>query len=96
MGLAALVISEHPERERWLAQYEALNRTVDFLWHDDGHFDTFYKRLPDTRDQPNFYPGEALLMWAERYQRSRDPELLNKFMASFRYYRKWHLRSENV
>ena len=91
VGLAALVIAEHPERAKWQSQYEALNRTTEYLWHEDGHFDTFYKKPAQTKEQPNFYPGEALLMWADRYERERDPKLLAQIMQSFRYYREWHL-----
>lgn len=95
VGLAALVLAEHPERERWREQYLALNRTVESLWNEDGRFDTFYQKPPTTRDQPNFYPGEALLMWVDRYAREPDPELLARIMASFRYYRDWHLDPAN-
>lgn len=95
VGLAALVMAEHRDRLRWQSQYDALNRTVDALWHEDGHFDTFYRKPATTREQPNFYPGEALLMWAHRYVETRDDELLARFMKSFEYYRAWHLDERN-
>ena len=33
----------------------------------------------------------TLLLWAQLYRESRDPELLRRFVQSFRYYRAWHL-----
>ncbi|HEX7036082.1 MAG TPA: hypothetical protein VF210_09920 [Pseudomonadales bacterium] len=95
VALAALVLAEHRDAERWRPQYLALNRTVEALWHESGRFDTFYRKPPGTREQPNFYPGEALLMLVDRYQREPDPRLLERIMTSFRYYRSWHLRPAN-
>ena len=65
------------------------------LWHEDGRFDTFYKKTKETREQPNFYPGEALFYWAALYERERDPKVLERFMKSFEFYRGWHLNSRN-
>ncbi len=91
-ALAALAIVEHPERARWLEEEEALLRTVQSLWGADGSFRSFYK--PQTRnDNQNFYPGEALLLWATLYSQSKDEVLLEQIMKSSRYYRAWHLDS---
>ncbi|MGB1014408.1 MAG: hypothetical protein ACPG4T_09775, partial [Nannocystaceae bacterium] len=46
-------------------------------------------------DVQNFYPGEAQLAWAERYLETRDQALLDRFMASFAYYRDWHRAQKN-
>jgi len=94
IALAALALLEHPEGEKWAAEEKALQKTIDFLWNEDGSLTSFYKPVGDMRFQ-NFYPGEALLYWAELYKREPDPELLDKFMKSFEYYRAWHLEPYN-
>ena len=94
VALAALAISEHPSRARFAAEEAALRRTVDHLWQSDGSFVTFF--LPTGRnDNQNFYPGEALLLWASTLEEQEDPALLDKFMTSFRYYRAWHREQPN-
>lgn len=94
VALAALALLEHPEREKWAVEEKALQKTIDLLWNEDGSLTSFYKPAGDMRFQ-NFYPGEALLYWAELYRREPDPELLDKFMKSFEYYRAWHLEPYN-
>ena len=94
-ALAVLAIMEHPQRERWSQQEAALRRTVDELWHEDGRFSSFYPPGEREEENQNFYPGEALLMWATTYAETRDEELLDRFMTSFRYYRDWHLQEAN-
>jgi hypothetical protein len=94
VALAALAIVEHPQRAEFADEEAALRRTVDVLWQDDGSFRTFY-RPPDRNDNQNFYPGEALVLWSALYKESRDPALLERIMASFRYYRTWHLDERN-
>jgi len=94
IALAALALSQNPERETFAAQEAALRRTVEHLWQPDGSFETFY--LPAGRaDNQNFYPGEALLLWAATLERELDPNLLNRFMRSFDYYRAWHREQPN-
>ena len=93
-ALAALAIVEHPNRPAFAAEEMALRRTVVYLWQDDGSFRTFYKPK-ERNDVQNFYPGEALLLWAFLYQESGDAELLRRFMKSVGYYREWHLRNRN-
>lgn len=90
VALAALAIVEHPERARWKDQEQALRRTVYALHNDDGSFKTFYKPA-ERNDNQNFYPGEALLLWATLYEQEKDPELLARFMSAFEYYRRFHL-----
>lgn len=93
VALAALSMLEHKDRQAWRATEDALFRTTMHLWQPDGSFRTFYR--PDRNDNHNFYPGEALLYWAFRYEAEPDPELLRRFMASYRYYREWHLNNRN-
>lgn len=94
VALAALAISQHPDRDRWAAEEAALRRTVDHLWQADGSFVTFY--VPAGRnDNQNFYPGEALLLWAVTLEDAADAELLDRFMRSFEYYRAWHREQAN-
>ena len=94
VALAALAISEHPARGRFADEEAALRRTVDELWRTDGSFETFI--VPAGRnDNQNFYPGEALLLWASTLEVTNDPELLERFMRSFEYYRDWHREQRN-
>ncbi len=94
VALAALALLEHPAGDQWIAERKALEKTIDYLWNEDGSLTSFYKPAGDMRFQ-NFYPGEALLYWAELYRRDADPLLLEKFMQSFAYYRQWHLDPVN-
>lgn len=94
-GLAVLAIMEHPQRERWATQEAALRRTVDELWREDGFFASFYPAGERDLENQNFYPGEALLMWAETIAETGDRRLLQRFMTSFEYYRDWHLQEVN-
>lgn len=94
LALAAQALSERsPSGE--LARIEAaLRRSMRRLWMQDGSMRTFV--LPVGRnDNQNFYPGEALLYWAGLYGREPDPQLLEQLMASFRYYRAWHLEESH-
>jgi hypothetical protein len=94
LSLAAMAIVNHPERARWQTQEHGLRRTVASLWHEDGLFDCFYPgRGGSDRNGnvQNFYPGETLLLWAQLYAESRDPELLRRFAKSYHYYKAWHL-----
>ena len=90
VALAAMAIHGHPERDRWQDAYEGLLRTVDHLWNANGAFRTFLMP-PGRDDNQNFYPGEALYLWAQIYGESGDPRLLERIMTSFAYYRDWHL-----
>lgn len=94
LALAALALLEHPDRQRWAEQEKALQKTIDSLWNEDGSLTSFFIPAGDMRFQ-NFYPGEALLYWAFLYEKEPDPQLLDRFMKSFQYYRRWHLKPEN-
>jgi hypothetical protein len=94
LAVATIALIEHPKRQKWAQHEAALRRSIESLWHEDGSFATFLK--PEGRnDNVNFYPGEALLLWALLYERDRDELLLDRFMKSFRYYRAWHMDPEN-
>ncbi len=94
LSLAAMAIVNHPDRARWQTQEHGLRRTIAGLWHEEGIFDCYYPpRGGSDRNGnvQNFYPGETLLLWAQLYRESRDPELLRRFVESYEYYRDWHL-----
>lgn len=95
LALAALAISNHPERERWREQEHSLRRTIMSLWHESGEFTLFYRPRHQQQNAANFYPGETLLLWARLYEESRDPELLRRWVASYRFYRAWHLNPDH-
>ena len=92
-ALAGMAMWLHPKRDKWADEIAALRRTIDFLWHDDGSFTSFYKG--SEKEYFNFYPGEAMLFWATIYADTKDPEILRKYKLSFEYYRKWHLEEAN-
>lgn len=94
VALAALALSQNPDRAAFAEQEAALRRMVDHLWQPDGSFETFY--LPAGRiDNQNFYPGEVLLLWAVTLENELDPTLLERFMLSFEHYRAWHREQPN-
>ncbi len=94
VALACLALTEHPHRERFTREEGALRRTVEALWLPNGEFRTFWQPTHRT-DNVNFYPGEALLLWATQYAESRDAGLLDRIMTSLRYYRAWHRENRN-
>ena len=92
VALAGMALWLHPKRDKWIDEVQALRRTTEFLWHEDGSFTSFYKG--DDKEYWNFYPGEALLFWATIYAETKDPELLAKYKQSFEFYRSWHLTED--
>ena len=94
VALAALAILEHPEKARWSQAYQSLCRTTDYLHQADGSFRTFLKPS-DRNDNQNFYPGEALLFWAQRLRLDPADGLADRFTASFQFYRSWHRKARN-
>ncbi len=94
VALAALAIHESHISGRYAAEQAALGATIDSLHAENGAFRTFLR--PATRnDNQNFYPGEALLYWASLAAKQPDPQRLERFMQSFRYYRDWHRANRN-
>lgn len=94
VALACLALVEHPRRELFAREEQALRRTVDHLWQPDGSFVTFLEPA-GRNDNQNFYPGETLLLWSVLAAESDDAALRERFMTSFRYYRAWHLENRN-
>jgi hypothetical protein len=95
VALAALAILEHPAQRRFRRQLAKLSACVEALWQSDGSFRTFLRPSERAGDNQNFYPGEALLFWAHLYQEKPEPALLERCLASFRYYRAWHRKKPN-
>lgn len=94
LSLAAMAIVNHPKRAKWKTQEHGLRRSVAELWRDDGSFECHWPatgKNDHNSNAQNFYPGETLLLWAQLYRESRDPELLRRYVHSFRYYKAWHL-----
>lgn len=94
VALAALALRRNPDPSPHAGQQLALSRMVDHLWQPDGSFETFYVPAGRT-DNQNFYPGEALLLWAVTLEDELDPQLLERFMLSFEFYRAWHREQPN-
>lgn len=94
IALACLALLESPRPSDFDAEQAALRRTLDHLWRPNGEFQTFL--VPASRtDNVNFYPGEALLLWAALHSRSKDGELLRRILTSVAYYRDWHRANRN-
>lgn len=93
VALAGMAMWLHPKREKWMQEITALQHMVDYLWHDDGSFSSFY--AGSDKEFFNFYPGEAMLWWATIYAETKDPALLAKYKKSFEYFREWHLEPKN-
>ncbi len=94
VALAAMSVREHPRRKRFKRVEPKLWAMIDYLWRETGEFRTFFKPA-DRNDVQNFYPGEALLAWAERWLETKDHGLHTRFMKSFAYYRDWHRAQKN-
>jgi hypothetical protein len=93
VALAAIALVEHPSTHFSRPQRKLYN-LIEHLWQPTGRFKTFYK--PADQDVAhNFYPGEAMLAWSYRLEKKIDQKLLDKFMASYRHYREWHLEHRN-
>lgn len=94
-AIAAVAIITHPLRHAYRDQEVGLRAFVDHMWRPDGSFRTFYRPAERDGDNQNFYPGEALLMWAMVMRDEPAEALLGRFMTSVRYYRRWHLQNRN-
>lgn len=95
VALAWLALTEHPQAGRYETQTRALLKTMDALWQTNGEFHTFWHPPERRGDNVNFYPGEALLAWAALYERTKDPDRLERFLRSVRFYRDWHRANRN-
>jgi hypothetical protein len=94
MALAALAILESPFAGSWNEELAELRQTINTLWQPSGAFRTFLYPA-DRNDNQNFYPGEALLLWAISLQKNRDGALLSQAMRSLYYYRSHFRRNSN-
>jgi hypothetical protein len=96
LGIAAYTLRIHREGSQWAEQERSLSAAIDTLVDEDGSMQSWLSH-PNGHvgDQNNFYPGEALFYWAQVLSEQDDPELLERYMRSFRYYREWHLKKAN-
>ncbi len=93
--MAALAIYEQEgtsgPHQRSLAM---LRQGIDRLWNSDGSIQTFH--FPESRnDNQNFYPGEALCFWARLLADDCEPNLHQRFLKSFTYFREFHRDAPN-
>jgi len=95
VGLAAFALIEWPDITHYDAKRDALLRMTYHLHQADGSFHTFYRPESRRHELQNFYSGEAMLAWAAWYERQKDPDLLERYMRAFHYYRGWHLEPRN-
>ena len=96
LALAAYSLHTHRNGLRWRDQELALRRTIDSLVDEDGSMRSWFSHPNvNAAEQDNFYPGEALFYWAQLIAEGDDPELRDRYMRSFRYYRDWHLQERN-
>lgn len=94
MALAALAIHESKLRAQYSRQYQNLLLGILRMWQPDGSFRTHYQSAQN--DNQNFYPGEALLLWAALLEEKYDQEVFGRFMLSFNYYYNvYHQRERN-
>lgn len=94
VALAVLSLMEHERRQQYAEVESSLWRTIDHQRQQSGMWRTFV--IPSERnDQTNLYPGAALLAWAHRIRETSDASLIERFMGSFQYYRRWHLDPKN-
>jgi hypothetical protein len=94
VALAALALAESPLADEYRAILQRLCATVSALWTESGQFRTFY-RPAHRNDCQNFYPGEALLLWARLLATGSDTSLAARFWRSFEYYQRWHKAHRN-
>jgi hypothetical protein len=93
IALAALAIVESPFRAEFADYETSLRKTVEHMQQPDGSFKTFYGT--DRNDNQNFYPGEALLLWASLLDEDPAGPLAERFERAFLYYRTWHREQRN-
>jgi hypothetical protein len=94
LALAALTMREYHTNDEFVEPRRKLCNTVRAMWRENGRFQTFLAPA-DRDDCHNFYPGEALLLWANLLHDSPDASLLECFSRSFYYYGDWHRAERN-
>lgn len=94
IALAALALWESDSYSGFQPEFRLLCNTVMAMWQESGRFQTFL--APAGRDDcHNFYPGEALLLWAHLLCSKLDTQLLERFSRSFHFYGDWHRQARN-
>jgi hypothetical protein len=94
IALAAMSLRDYAGGIDYSETRQKLCRTVRSMWLDSGKFRTFLAPA-DRDDCHNFYPGEALLLWADMLHESMDKSLLDCFSRSFYFYGDWHRQNRN-
>ncbi len=94
IALAAITLRDHTGRTKYSELCRKLCSTVRSMWQDNGRFRTFLAPA-DRDDCHNFYPGEALLLWADMLHESMEKSLLDCFSRSFYFYGDWHRQNRN-
>ncbi len=94
-ALAAVAMRQTTRGAEYETQLARLTRFTELMWKETGQFRTFLR--PNSLDGKcqNFYPGETLLYWAERWVETRDTTLWRQIEKSFDYYRDWHQANRN-
>lgn len=90
IALGRLALKAYPEALAFSEMEAALRRTEDVFWLASGKFRLNGER-EDSAGQHHYYPGEALLSLAYRYEESPDLEIHQRYFSSFYYYRAFHL-----
>ncbi len=94
IALAAMTLRDYAGVIDYSETRRMLCRTVRSMWQDSGRFRTFLAPA-DRDDCHNFYPGEALLLWADMLHESMDKSLLECFSRSYYFYGDWHRKNRN-
>lgn len=94
IALAAMTLRDYAGVVDYSETRQKLCRTVRSMWRDSGRFRTFLAPA-DRDDCHNFYPGEALLLWADLLHETMDQSLLECFSRSFYFYGDWHRVNRN-
>lgn len=95
VALAALAIRQSGDINRYRKHAVRLMRFTEMMWSKPGVFRTFLRPVQLDGSCQNFYPGEALLFWAERWIDTGERALWDRIEASFNYYRDWHRANRN-
>lgn len=92
-ALAALAVMQDPDQHHHDAELR-LEKFIFRMWHQEGQFRTFYAP-EDRNDSQNYYPGQALLFWANRYAKTSEDVFKDRIMTSYSHYSDWHRNSRN-
>ena len=91
LATLCLAMRTCPSRDKSkLEVLRTMEARVESLWQPTGELLSYFGS--GSRKNQDYYPGEAMVSWAERYRAERNPELLRKFRQSFLYYRDYYRR----